>query len=157
MIADSTVFLERILSAQDGLQRFRFRETIISCPIPSDSLPDASLPEFISSVATTKGIALDQLISATRDMVGSVHYGGWIDQAVFTIRRSSPSGPEMLRDFLPCLADDPIDQYGDAFFSFVPDDLSFLSMIEVSREARFVSMAHYCDDATIHAQLISAR
>ncbi len=157
MTTDSIAFLNRTVGDPEVLQRFGFRETVIYCSIPSEHLPDASLPAFVASVATARGTALDQLIDEAGQTDGTCHYCGWIDQAVFVVRHSSQSDSRGFRELLPLLASDPIDQYGDACFCFVPEDLSFLSVIEVSRETRFVYMGHYCDEPTVHARLVSAR
>ena len=142
-------FLETIFNEPDISTRFRFREPVATAAIPLEHLSDSGLPEFVGSIA-----AFGQLISEARFTTGSCHYGGWIDQAVFTVRRSSGSHPAMLRDLLPSLASDPIEQTGDAMICFLSHDRKLVSVVEVSREKRLVQIAHYCDDTTTQARLL---
>ncbi len=155
--AASIAYVESVLGDPEGLHQFQHRDSVIYTSIPSDSLADEQLPDFVASLATTHGSALSQLIAEAGSIRGTCFYGGWIDQAVFTISSQLSSPADGVRSLLPLLASQPTDQNGDTVLGFVPDDASFISLVYVSRETRFVYMSHYCDSPAVHADLTAAR
>ncbi len=151
--AKSIAYLERVLTAPEGLQEFQHRSSIIYTSIPSECLTDERLPDFIASLATKRGSALSQLIAGAGSTQGTCFYGGWIDQALFITNSQLRGSADGVRSLLPLLSSQPIDQNGDTVLGFVPHDAGFISLIYVSRETRFVYMCHYCHSPPVQANL----
>jgi hypothetical protein len=148
--------LERVFAKTTRRRPFAFKECVIRFDFDS-AIKDEDLPLLIAttvSLQSSKETAIEQLVREAGRGPGTSCYGGWIDQAIFTIRNTAPEiSASGIWTLLDQLALDPIDQYGDAFIGFVPDDLSFLSLIEVSRDCHFVEMAHYGDKPEARARI----
>jgi hypothetical protein len=155
--AVNIVYVESVLGDPEGLHKFQHRNSLIYASIPGDSLADEHLPDFVASLSTTDGPALSQLIAESGLSQGTCFYKGWIDQAVFTISHQLVGTAADICLLLPRLISHPTEQNGDTVIGFVPDDTSFISLIFVSRETRFVYMSRYLESTAVHTDLTIER
>ena len=76
-------------------------------------------------------------------------YGGWIDQAVFTVRCVRSGPVDLLWEVAPMIDADPIDQAGDSVLGCCDWQHQLLFLAEVSREAASLKLSLRTDSAEI--------
>lgn len=133
-----------------------FKHVVPLCELnlTSETLRNGDISHLLRGLRSEHGNLDVTLHSAFQQFPGVVwFYGGWIDQAVFTLRCVRGGSLRLLWEISSLIDSDPIEEAGDAVIGCSDWQHQLVFLVEVSCEARTLKLSLRTDSSETHKHL----